>query len=56
MNRAVAIGTADVIGAVVLVFVTFSVLAFADMAPAWRILAVFVAVEGGKRLYGETAV
>lgn len=51
MNRAaVAIGAAEVLGAVALVAATFASSAFADMALAWRVLAVFMAVEGGNRL------
>jgi uncharacterized membrane protein len=51
MNRtAVAVGAAEVLGAVALVITTFTVPAFADMALAWRVLAVFMALEGGNRL------
>jgi uncharacterized membrane protein len=51
MNRtAVAIGATEVLGAVALVITTFTVPAFADMALAWRVLAVFMATEGGNRL------
>jgi uncharacterized membrane protein len=51
MNRTtVAIGAAEVLGAVALVVTTFTVPAFADMALAWRVLAVFMATEGGNRL------
>ncbi|WP_435187023.1 hypothetical protein [Halobellus sp. EA9] len=54
MNRtAVAVGTAEVLGAVALAITTFTIPAFADMALAWRVLAVFIAVEGGKRLSNE---
>lgn len=47
---AVAIGAAEVLGAVALVTTTFTVPAFADMALAWRVLAAFMAAEGGNRL------
>ncbi|MFB6296850.1 MAG: hypothetical protein ABEH66_08460 [Halobacteriales archaeon] len=51
MNRAaVALGAAEVIGAIALVIATFTVPAFVDMALAWRVLAVFMAIEGGNRL------
>jgi uncharacterized membrane protein len=51
MNRtAVAVGAAEVLGAVALVVTTFTIPAFADMALAWRVLAVFMAIEGGNRL------
>lgn len=57
MNRtAVAVGTAELLGAVALVITTFTVPAFVDMALAWRVLAVFIALEGGNRLYGEAGV
>jgi hypothetical protein len=51
MNRTtVAVGAAEVLGAVALVVTTFTIPAFADMALAWRVLAVFMAIEGGNRL------
>lgn len=51
MNRvAVAVGVAEVLGAVALVITTFTVPAFADMALAWRVLAVFITLKGGNRL------
>jgi len=51
MDRTVvAIGAAEVLGAVALVVTTFTIPAFADMALAWRVLAVFMAIEGGNRL------
>lgn len=54
MNRmAVAVGTAEILGAVTLTIATFTIPAFADMALAWRVLAVFMAVEGGNRLDNE---
>ncbi len=57
MNRAaVAIGAAEVLGAVALVITTFTVPAFADMALGWRILAVFMAIEGGDRLSDNVSV
>ncbi|MFB6218722.1 MAG: hypothetical protein ABEH77_06015 [Halobacteriaceae archaeon] len=57
MDRtAVAIGTAEVVGAVALVIATVAVSAFADMALAWRVLAAFMAIEGGNRLYSEAGV
>jgi len=43
----------ELLGAVTLVTATVSVSAFADMALAWRVLAAFMALEGGNRLYGE---
>lgn len=57
MNRtAVAVGTAEVLGAVGLVVTTFTIPAFADMALAWRVLAVFMALEGGNRLATNVSV
>lgn len=51
MNRtAMAIGVTEVLVAIALVITTFTVPAFADMALAWRVLAVFMATEGGNRL------
>lgn len=52
VNRAV-VGAAEVLGAVALVIATLTIPAFADTALAWRVLAVFVAVEGGSRLSTE---
>lgn len=47
MNRtAVAVGATEVLGAVALVITTFTIPAFADMALAWRVLAVFMPIEG----------
>jgi hypothetical protein len=44
MNKtALAVGTAEVLGAVALAITTFTIPAFADMALAWRVLAVFMA-------------
>jgi hypothetical protein len=57
MNRiAVGVGTAEVLGAVVLVVATFIIPAFADMALAWRVLAVFMIIEGGNRLSNNLTV
>ena len=54
MNKtALAVGTAEVLGAVALAITTFTIPAFADMALAWRVLAVFMAVEGGNRVSTE---
>jgi|APHM01.1.fsa_nt_gi hypothetical protein len=53
MNKAAAIGAAEVVGAIALVATTFTVPAFADMALAWRVLAVFMTIEGGNRLYSD---
>jgi len=50
VNRTVAIGAAEVLGGVALVVATFTVPAFTDVALPWRVLAVFMAVEGGDRL------
>lgn len=55
-KTAVAIGIAEVLGAVGLVITTLTIPTFADMAPAWRVLAVFMAVEGGNRLYNNVSV
>lgn len=56
MSRAtVAIGAAEVIGAVGIVIATFTISAVADMALAWRVLAVFMIIEGGNRLLGNTS-
>lgn len=52
-GTALAIGVMELLGAVTLVTATVSVSAFADMALAWRVLAAFMALEGGNRLYGE---
>ena len=57
MNRiAIAVGTAEVLGAIALVIMTFTISAFADMALAWRVLAVFMAIEGGNRLSNNVGV
>ena len=56
MNRTVVIGTAEVVGAVALVVTTFTVPAFADMALAWRMLAIFMAIEGGNKLYSGVTI
>lgn len=54
MNRtAIAVGTAEVLGAVALAITTFTIPAFADVALVWRVLAVFIAVEGGNWLSDE---
>lgn len=45
-----AVGVAELLGAVGLVVATVTVSAFVDMALAWRILAVFMAIEGANRL------
>lgn len=56
MSRAtVAIGAAEVIGAVGIVIATFTISAVADMALAWRVLAVFMIIEGGNRLLSNTS-
>ncbi|WP_161781675.1 hypothetical protein [Halorubrum coriense] len=49
-GTATAVGTAEVLGAVALVIATFAVPGVADAALAWRVLAVFMAVEGGNKL------
>lgn len=51
-----ALGAAEVLVSVALVIMIFTVPAFADMALVRRVLAVFMAVEGGNRLYGEVNV
>lgn len=57
MDRvAIAVGAVEVFGAVALVAVTFTISAFADMALAWRGLAVFMAVEGCNRLSNHPSV
>ncbi len=57
MNRiSVAVGAIEVLGAIALVITTFTISAFADMALAWRILAVFMALEGGNRLFDNVGV
>lgn len=57
MSRAaVAVGATEVLGAVALVITTFTIPAFTDMALAWRILAVFMAIEGGNRLSENVSV
>lgn len=57
MSRiAVIIGTAEIIGAIALDITTFTVPAFVDMALAWRMLAVFMAVEGGNRVSNNVSV
>jgi hypothetical protein len=48
----VLVGVAEVLGAVTLVVTTFTVPAVVDTALPWRVLAVFMALEGGNRLYG----
>lgn len=54
VNRTtVAIGAAEVLGAVALGVATFTVPAFVDMSLGWRLLAVFMALEGGDRLSNE---
>jgi hypothetical protein len=50
---AVAIGTAEVFGAIALIVATFTIPAFVDMSLAWRILAVFMSAEGSNRLRGQ---
>lgn len=47
------LGGAEVLGAVALVAATLTIPAFADMALAWRVLAVFMTLEGGNRLSNE---
>ncbi|WP_158293473.1 MULTISPECIES: hypothetical protein [unclassified Halorubrum] len=55
MNRVpVAGGAAEVLGAVALVITTFTIPAFADMALAWRMLAVFMILEGSNRVLNNT--
>lgn len=50
MNRiAVVVGVAEVLRGIALVVTTFTISVFADMAPAWRVLAVFMALEGANR-------
>lgn len=57
MNRtALVVGATEILGAVALVIVTFTIPAFADMALAWRVLAVFMVIEGGNRLYEQAGV
>ena len=57
MNRtALVVGATEILGAVALVIVTFTIPVFADMALAWRVLAVFMAIEGGNRLYEQAGV
>lgn len=57
MNRtAVAVGATEVLGAVALVITTFTIPAFADMALAWRVLAVFMPIEGANRLSNNVSV
>ena len=57
MNRiAIAVGVAEVIGAIALVITTFTISAFVDMALAWQVLAVFMAIEGGNRLSSNVSV
>lgn len=57
MSRtAVTIGAAEVLGGVALVITTFTIPAFVDMALAWRVLAVFMAIEGGNRLSNNVSV
>jgi hypothetical protein len=55
MNRVpVAVGAAEVLGAVALVIMTFTIPAFADMAFGWRMLAVFMILEGSNRVLDNT--
>ncbi|WP_158294266.1 hypothetical protein [Halorubrum sp. SP9] len=55
MNRVlVAVGAAEVLGAVAVVITTFTIPAFADMALAWRMLAVFMILEGSTRVLDNT--
>jgi len=57
MNRtAVAIGATEVLGAVALVITTFTIPAFADIALAWRVLAIFMTIEGGNRISNNVSV
>lgn len=57
MSRiAVIIGAAEIIGAIALGITTFTVPAFVDMALAWRMLAVFMTVEGGNRVSNNVSV
>lgn len=57
MDRtAAAVGAAEVLGAAVLVMMTSTIPAFADMALAWRVLSVFMAIEGGNRLSKNMSV
>lgn len=53
---AFGVGLAEVVGAVALVITTFTIPAFADMALAWRLMAVFMALEGGNRLSDTVSV
>jgi uncharacterized membrane protein len=57
MNRtAVAVGAAEVLGAVALVITTFTIPAFVDMALAWQVLAVFMIMEGSNRVLDNTSL
>jgi hypothetical protein len=56
MNQVtVAIGAAEILGAVGLVSATFAIPAFADMALAWRVMAVFMILEGVNRVRTQFA-
>ncbi len=55
-KAAVAVGAAEVPGAVALVITTFTIPAVAEMALAWRVLAAFVTIEGGNRLSNEVSI
>jgi hypothetical protein len=55
MNKVpVAVGAAEVLGGVALVITTFTIPAFADMAFGWRMLAVFMILEGSSRVLDNT--
>jgi hypothetical protein len=55
MDRvAVAIGTAEVVGAIALVITTFVNSEFTEMRFIWWVLAMFMALEGADRLYDKT--
>lgn len=57
MSRtAAAVGAIEVFGAVALVITTFTIPAFADMALAWRVMAIFMSIEGGNRLSNNVSV
>lgn len=57
MNKtAVALGAVEVLGAAALVITTFTIPAFADMALAWRVMAVFMIIEGGNRLTNNVSL
>lgn len=56
-NRtAVAVGAAEVLGAVALVITMFTIPAFVDMALAWQVLAVFMIMEGSNRVLDNTSL